>query len=1075
MLNIIYGPDSADKDIYIKNKIGSADGTVWILVPEQFSLSAEKSVIRDFGITAQARIKVITFSRLCNLVLSKLGPLRLKYVDGAGRQIIAARTIRALRKKMRYLGTAMQRRGFSSDLVELISEFKRYGVSSELLTAAAQGTDNDELSSKLEDISLILDTFNGYMNEQAADAEDNLTLICPKLSRCDFLRGHLFILHFRSFTPVEYTAIGELMKLMDVTAAMSCDSIDRPSSLFEPIAATCRRLAELANDLGTEVSEPISVLSSDTESDLAHLRLNYFSGRPKPYGKRPENIHIFKLTNTYREAEAAADLIIRLCRTENRRFSDFLILARDTNTYNRIMPAIFSSRGIDIFLDTRRSILTKPLPSMLCAALEIVAYGYSYDRVMTIARAGILDVPEHCTDTFENYLLAVAPSYADWNREVWEYSPAGYNIDEINSTRAALCALPQYLIKNLSGRKTAGQICDVILKALEKFKLSDRIKSICEDFRQADMPYLADEYRQVWNSVISVLAQISALMDNENITWQDFYDLFKSSCGGISVGLTPQTQGGVVFSQIDRFRNENTPIVIVLGMNDGVFPRPHTSEGLISDSERLQLKNLGVQLAPVLDAKLSEEQLLIYSTLTAASEQLYLFYSSADNDGGMLSPSPIIKRITDRVFDKIETAAPDSGGDPLLGIEGKRAAFDTLCSMLAKSKGSLDSLPSIGKILYEYFSEDKEYKKELDGVIERISSPIPEKLTRKSVRAIYGDTLMLSATRLEKYNSCAFAYFMQYGLLAKERDRAGIKSQSMGSIQHNALYRYFSDIARSGGDYFAITRENCFSRIYDIVKNIAQEKEQLLYQGSSYYKYIVTRMQGITARTAWETVKFYRSSMFRPLGNELTIKTGGDLPALSHKDDSGSEFAVLRGQIDRADSAVIDGKNYISIIDYKSSKTDLDAELAKAGVKFQPLLYSDIICKRMKASPAAMLYMQMTDPIINADDLKSGSDGEVEKLINNEVSFGGWLNSDSLVVAGYSKGGENGEKFMPKGNTSLVSPQELEDRINAANEKILASALEIYDGNIKAEPYVKKFKYDACEYCPFGVSCGKAD
>ena len=46
-----------------------------------------------------------------------------------------------------------------------------------------------------------------------------------------------------------------------------------------------------------------------------------------------------------------------------------------------------------------------------------------------------------------------------------------------------------------------------------------------------------------------------------------------------------------------------------------------------------------------------------------------------------------------------------------------------------------------------------------------------------------------------------------------------------------------------------------------------------------------------------------------------------------------------------------------------------------------------------------MLYMQMTDPIINADDLKSGSDSEVERLINNEVSFGGWLNSDSLVVA----------------------------------------------------------------------------
>lgn len=78
--------------------------------------------------------------------------------------------------------------------------------------------------------------------------------------------------------------------------------------------------------------------------------------------------------------------------------------------------------------------------------------------------------------------------------------------------------------------------------------------------------------RQVWNGIISVLSQISALMDSENITWQDFADLFKSSCGGISVGITPQTQDCAIFAGIDRFRAEDTPVVIVLGMTDGVFP-----------------------------------------------------------------------------------------------------------------------------------------------------------------------------------------------------------------------------------------------------------------------------------------------------------------------------------------------------------------------------------------------------------------------------------------------------------------------------------------------------------------------
>lgn len=1073
MLNLIYGGDSPDKDSFIKNKIGSETEPVWILVPEQFSLSTEKSVIKDFGISAQTRIKVITFSRLCNLVLSKLGPLRLKYIDGAGKQILAARTIRTLRKKMKYLGRAMQRRGFSSELVNLISEFKRYGVSSQMLTSALSDS-NDELSLKLEDIALILDTFNNYLESQASDAEDNLPLICPNLHKCDFLKGHLYILHFRSFTPVEYSAIGELMKLSDITVSLSCDTLNSPSIPFEPITATYRRLTKLADDIGIEVSEPLCIQPCGTNSELAHLRDNYFAPRPAPYKTAPAYVNVYELNNPYREAEAAADLILNLCRTEHRKFSDFLILARDTNAYNRIMPSVFESRGIDIFLDTRRSILSKPLPSLICSALEILAFGYSYDRVMSMARSGIFDISAYDIDTFENYLLAVSPTPADWNKKQWEYAPDGYDIVSINRTRKALCALPDYLISNLHGRQSADEICTLLLNLLDHPSFYNRIKSICDEFTSKDMPYLADETRQVWNSLISVITQISALMDKEDISRRDFYDLFKSACGGISVGLTPQTQGSVTFSQIDRFRNENTPIVIVLGLNDGVFPAPHTSEGLISDSERLKLKDLGIVLAPVLESKLSEEQILIYSTLTSASERLYLMYSSTNNDGELTNPSPIIKRICGRIFPELTVQKPGSS-NRFGALTSRRSAFDSLCSMLSDSKGDISALPELGKFMYDYFSDTEEYSQKLSYILSALNSPQPDKLSKKSVRAIYGDKLMLSASKLEKYNACAFAYFMQYGLLATERDRGGIKPQNTGTIQHDSLYYYFYDLQENNRDYMSITQEDCFNKIYDLVRENAEKTDSLMYESSSYYKYIVSRMQSITARTAWETVKFYRSSMFRPLGNELVIDTDGDIPALSIKDADSNEIALLRGRVDRADTAVIDGKTYISIIDYKSSETHLDEDLAAAGVKLQPLLYSDIICKRLNSTPAAMLYMQMTDPIINASNLKSDSYSEYERLMNKEVSLGGWLNNDSAVVSAYSKGGENGESFIPDGTNALVTPEELDKRISAANQKITDSAREIYNGNIKAEPFVCGNKYDACQFCPFELSCGKLD
>lgn len=1074
MLNIIYGQDSSNRDELAYNRIkqrAEANATTWILVPEQFSMSTEKDILKRFGISAQAHIKVITFSRLCNLVLGYCGPLRMKYIDGAGKEIIAARTIRVLRGKLGSLGSNFKRKGFSATIVDLVSEFKRYGISGDMLSSAAENSQNPDLAEKLRDISVIYKTFEDFLEAHLADAEDNLSLIIPKLSECDFLRGELFIMHFRSFTPVEYRAIGELMKIADVCAVMCCDGIDKPSPLFSPIGATCRKLSETAENSGAFCNEPVKATGSAGNPEINYLTENYFASRPKPQSMPPECVHVVEALNQYREVEAAADLIIRLCRTENRRFSDFLVLARNTVDYNRIMPGIFESRGIDVFLDTRRSILTKALTIYISSALDILSFGYSYERVMSIAKTGLCNLSDLETDMFENYLLAVNPSHAMWAEEEWSYCPKGYDMEVINSARAKITSFTEGLSRLIEGRKTAGDICRAILKTLEELQLLEEIKSLRDNFEEAGNKYLAEEYRQVWNSIVSVLSQIMTLMDEENITWKDFAELFRSSCSGITIGMTPQNQGSVIFSQIDKFRSSNTPVVIVLGMTEGVFPLSHTAEGILSDAERRELLKMGIQLAPGAETKQKEEQLLIYSVLTAAREKLYLFYPQSSNSGKPLEPSPVIKTITSRIFPNITVQNPDTDGDILKGGEGRAAAFEVLCTYLAKAEGNVDRLTSGVMELYNYFINHPDYKKRLEYITEAMTSKEPTKISKGAVEAIYGKTIMISASKLEKYNACAFSYFMSYGLLAEEREKAGIEPRSTGSIQHAALCKYFTRLKDSNCDYTEITKESCYRDVYDIVKAEATGGTELLYESSSYYKYVVTRMQGIAARTAWEVVKFYRSSLFRPMGFEIEIKNQGEIPELAIKDNQDNTIASLRGIIDRADVAQINGKTYISVIDYKSSEKTLDERLAEAGVNIQPLLYSDIICRRMNASPAAMLYMQMTDPIVEESKLKGVTDAEIEKASNKGVLLGGWLNDDAGVVSGYSRGGENGEVFTPSGRAALIGEAELNRRINLANNKIREAAMGIYNGNVAAEPYIDK-NYDACRYCIFGGVCG---
>lgn len=1075
MLGIIYGTNSKENiNTAYKNieNIVSQGKCAWILVPEQFSLSAERFVIKHFGVSAQKNIKVITFSRLCNLVLSQLGPLRLKYIDDAGRQIVAAAAVRKTIKDMNTLSSSVKRRGFSTELADLVSEFKRYGVSPQQLSETADICDREELSAKLKDISRMYEVFNSIMEEKSADAEDNLSIICPKLKNFNFDSGCLFIMHFRSFTPIEHKVIGEVMHKLDICAVMCCDDLYKPSDLFSPVVNTCRLLMETAERNGIEVEEPIrisDIQTSEDKKDLYFLRRNFFAPYLNTYKDIPENISVYEVSNNYREAEAAADLILKLCRKEGRHFSDFLILARNTDQYIRILPSVFEERGINIFLDNRCSITSKPFAEMLCASFDILAYGYSYERIMAIANSGLTSATDEEIDVFENYILAADPSHAMWANPVWEYEIPEFDLNAVNKTRQKVCAFTDKLSNCLSGRKTAAEICTAVLKCLKEENTERKVLNICSVLSEKNDVYTAEEYRRVWNGIISVLSQLSTLMDDEQITWRDFSDLFKNACNGIKVGISPQTQDSVTFAGIDKFRTDSPPVVIVLGMTDGVFPAPHTSEGLISDSERIKLEDTGITLAPGALEKCREEQQFIYSVLTAPKDKLYFFVPLLDTDGAVLYPSSVILKCRS-IFPNLNTYNPDTDGDVLNDAEGATSIFHTLCNDISKTNGNPNILNGTSRELYDIYSKDSVFSDRLNKIINASKPNINEKLSRKNVKAIYGEQLALSATKLEKYNDCAFSYFLRYGLIANERSTGKLDSRDTGSIQHEALYLYFSELKDNNVDYSDITYNDCSRRIKQLVEESAKKSSEILYESSFYFKYIINRMQGIVTRTAWETIKFYRSAAFRPYGYEIKIDTDGDIPALEIKDNDGTTFARLRGFIDRADTAVIDGKSYVSIIDYKSSKTELDPELSDAGVKLQPLLYSDVICRRLNANPAAMLYMRMNDPIIKASELKSDDISDLERTISKAVDIDGWINDDSIIISNYS-GGENGENFLPS-KKNFMSEEELKERIDKANEKIREAAENIYNGEISANPFICK-SHNACTYCPYTLSCSK--
>ncbi|MFQ9918141.1 MAG: PD-(D/E)XK nuclease family protein [Flavonifractor plautii] len=61
------------------------------------------------------------------------------------------------------------------------------------------------------------------------------------------------------------------------------------------------------------------------------------------------------------------------------------------------------------------------------------------------------------------------------------------------------------------------------------------------------------------------------------------------------------------------------------------------------------------------------------------------------------------------------------------------------------------------------------------------------RLARPAVDALYGRRVPMSASRMDKYKSCHFSYFMQYGLKAEPRRAAGFQAPEYGTFVHYVL------------------------------------------------------------------------------------------------------------------------------------------------------------------------------------------------------------------------------------------------------------------------------------------------
>ena len=565
-LRIVYGRAGSGKTHFILNEVKSrieenSGKTLVFLVPEQFSFQAEKNLISATKAGGILKTEVLSFQRMAYRVFNETGGITYPHIHPAGKSMIIYQILNKMSDKFKVFSGTCEREGFVNTISTLITELKRYNVTPQQLKDAIDALPEDNsLREKLTEINLVYSEFGEIISQTYRDSDDDLTLAAKKIAASSLYNGaEIWIDGFISFTPQEYKMIVELLKKAErVTITLCTDTLEDNTAsgtdVFAPVRNVYRKLARSAKENSIIIEKPISFGESvrfKKSEELTHLEKYFYTYPYKTYKSKTQDISLFAAMNIFSEIEAAATEIIRLCRDHNMRFREIAVVTRNLPAYEKLVEIIFSDYEIPYFIDRKVDINNHPLVRLLLSMMDIFIDNWSYEAVFRYLKTGLTGIDQSSIDRLENYVLACGIRGNYWTREKpWDMSPElipkdklpdenQKELEQINEIRSRIVKPLLGFRNKTKGRRTAVDLCTGIYDFLCDLGIPETIEKSIENFRESGELNLANEYSQVWNTVMDILDQTVEVMGDETFGLERFSKILKIGLAEYKIGTIP--------------------------------------------------------------------------------------------------------------------------------------------------------------------------------------------------------------------------------------------------------------------------------------------------------------------------------------------------------------------------------------------------------------------------------------------------------------------------------------------------------------------------------------------------------
>ncbi len=1016
-----------------------------VIVPDKFSLSMERNILSRLGIESSFDIEVVSFTRFATKSLKNKIK---KCLTPEGSVMLLAYAVSKVADSLKVYDKSAKVRGFANEIYAVLTLLRNSGISaSAIQEASMQADEGGVLQGKLHDIALIYQKYVELLEQTHTDSTTRLYAFSDYIpSMPDISNTNIYICDFLEFTAPQYEIIGQFARFSkSLTIGAIVPFGDAKNARLYP-SYMLKRLKDLfeKESISVETVEVSQTLSKQNQ----HILSNFFSYE-KQTAKEAENIVLRVAPNADSEINYLAKKIKKLVIDKGARYKDMCVITGDLEGYGDIISKIFYRFDIPCYIDKKQQFKEQAPIRFIISILNMMTQGCSIQAVLELIKNPIfyMNCNYNIIEEFGNFCKRSSIAKVD------------DSVDFENQFLPILNIINQ--IKNCigEGAKTVGEFILGLKCFLEEIEFNKKIELLSDQQKTEFIKVNA----QVSEKLKSVFEEMDNTIGDEEVDIYQFLNCLESVFDRLEISIVPVVSDCVYVGSPKDSKYDDFDFMFFVGVAEGSIPSSASETAVLTSRDEELLEELGIDVRPHKKESGKYELLNLIQLFINAKKVLYLSY--AERVSGS-------QRLASILFSQFENLFTFKGKPlkPEAVLEEKYLDLPTL-SMQERIELYKWKFATSKAIFYELLANVANesplpiFMQPYDAAFEILESDYKQKLNRYLISKdnkmilknkqglLNGDKF--SASRLEKYFSCPYKYFLCYGAKVQRVLEDGLQASDVGTIIHDVLEKFLS------GNYENMT----LTEIKKFVKKAVEEKiasSDLCKLDWAVYDNSYQTIKKNCVVFCDNIRKQILSSRFKPYILEGKVgKSEEGAQIKGFKTQVFDKEMTFEGYIDRVDMF----DRWFTIIDYKSFIKKLDVKSVYKGVNIQPILYMNAIVEdNPSLYPAGLFYLPVKP-------------GYEKKNLNSRFRMSGFVLKDSEVVKTLdcSVGAEEKSEFYPfkfkKDNTlystgNLISDTEFTAMSRYVKTLSKTALEEMADGNIEASPVES-----ACEFCDYNAIC----